>query len=217
MKIQCNWRAIIAISLFFSLFFSAKYNLLWLVWICSFFFSISITVIEWGRINTIIKDNILLTITTTILSAFAFFWAKVTATHHFNSKYGILTEYLNHSITAWAGFAGTIFLVSVPCIFLATYFFFLAIKNRQLKEIVKGMELIVHCASCLLILAWLSPIYQMAEEHDKLLLLLDAYTHSDCKPPTNQLAIRKDHQNCYLILLESFPNLELQQYSSQKP
>lgn len=143
--------------------------------------------------------------------------AKVSAIHHFNEKYGIFSEYLNHSATAWAGFVGTIFLISIPCFLLALYFFFQAAKKRQLKEMIKGMELMVHCASCFLICTWLPPIYQIAEKHDKILLYLDAYSHSDCNPAKNYAAIRKDQQTCYLIISKGFLNLELQPYPSQKP
>lgn len=215
MKLELNWRAIIATSLFVG--FLIFYQYFWLIWIGSFIFSVVIAIIERHQISQIIKENVFLGFATTLLSVMAYFFAKVSATHHFNEKYGIFAEYLNHSVIAWAGFVGTIFLISIPCSCLTIYFFFQALKNRQLKELVKGMELIVHTASCLWICLWLPPMYQLAEKHDKILLLLDAYEHSDCQAPKNHVAIRKDDKTCYLIVPKSFLELELQSYSSKKP
>lgn len=215
MKLELNWRAIIATSLFFGFLIFHQY--FWLFWIGSFLFSIVITVLQRHQISQIIKDNVFFGFATTLLSMMAYFFAKVSAIHHFNAKYGIFAEYLNHAATAWAGFIGTIFLISIPCFLLAIYFFVQSTKKRQLKELVKGMELVVHTASCLWICLWLPPVYQFAEKHDKILLLLDAYEYSDCQAPKNRLAIRRDDKTCYLIVTKEFLEIELQPYSSKKP
>lgn len=212
---KLNWRAITTTALFVGFFIAHQY--FWLVWAISFIFSITVAWIERHNISQIIKDNVFLGLITAIFSTIAYFLAKVSAIHHFNEKYGIFAEYLNHSATAWAGFVGTIFFISIPCFLLALYFFFQSAKKRQLKEMIKGMELIVHCASCLWICTWLPPMYQIAEQHDKTLLYLDAYSHSDCNPPKNHVAIRKDQQTCYLIISKGVLDLQLQPYPAKKP
>lgn len=215
MKLELNWRAIIATSLFFSFFIFHQY--FWLFWFSSFVFSVVIAVIERHQISQVIKENVFLGFTITLLSVMAYFFAKASAAHHFNSKYGIFAEYLNHSVTAWAGFVGTIFLISIPCYLLTAYFVVQAARNSQLKKLVKRMELIVHTASCLWICLWLPPMYQLADKYDKILLLLDAYEYSDCHAPKNHIAIRKDDKTCYLIVPKAFFKLELNPYFSKKP
>lgn len=216
--IKSHWRTIITICLFFSLLFFRQY--IELVFIAWFIFSIVIIFIEWRKINKFIKDYIILDLAITILSIIIYFFAKVSATTHFNNKYKIFTEYLNYSVTAWAGITGTIVLITI-CSFILSFCFTLKIKKmsiRQFKDYVKMGELFIHSISCVLFCIWITPIYQLVDEYDKILLYLDAHQYSDCQIPEHNIAIRKDNETCYLFKFKGILlDWELEKHQSKKP
>lgn len=216
--IKSHWRPIITICLFFSLLFFRQY--IELVFIAWFIFSIVIIFIEWRRINKFIKDYILLDLAITILSIIIYFFAKVRATTHFNNKYEIFAEYLNYSVTAWAGITGTIVLITICSLILSLC---LAIKIKKMpikqgKDLIKLVELFIHSFSCILLCIWITPIFQLVDKHDKTLLYLDAYQYSDCQIPEHNIAIRKDNETCYLFKFKGILlDWELEKHQSKKP
>ena len=215
--IKLYWRSFITVSLLLSLFFFRQY--IELVFIAWFIFSIVIIFVEWRKINKFIKNYILLDLAITILSVIIYFFAKVRATTHFNNKYEIFTEYLNYSVTAWAGITGTIVLITICSLILSLCFKFKIKKMpiRQFKDYVKMGELFIHSISCFLFCMYITPVHQLVDEYDKILLYLDAHQYSDCQAPEHNIAIRKDNETCYLFKFNGILEWELEEYQSKKP
>ncbi|MBR3425814.1 MAG: hypothetical protein IKG79_07250 [Neisseriaceae bacterium] len=220
-KFKSNWRTITPIFLVVTYFCSFKFfpEYSWAVLVCSFVFSVAVLISESKNITTVIKDNILVSLSITFLVGITYFSAKVNATDHFNTKYGIYAEYLNYSITAWAVIVSAIFLILISSLILFICFF-IQMKEEEEKQttkVFKFFELLAHSFSCMLVSFCFVPVLQTIDKHDKVLLYLDAYTHSDCQAPKNNIAIRMDNETCYLFKFNAILfELELKKHSSKK-
>lgn len=148
-----------------------------------------------------------------VTSAAALFLAKISATHHFNNKYGIFPEYLDHSVTLWTVITACTFL-TIPILWYGLKFFIMSRKELSLLKSLKyGTHAITFAAMWwLLIMA-----HNQAARYDRWLLLLDAYSHSDCRPGQGSFAIRKNNEACYRFILKLPAELEMQEYPSLKP
>ena len=148
-----------------------------------------------------------------VTSAVALFLAKIFAIHHFNGKYAIYPEYLNHSVTVWTIITASTFLI-LPILWDSLKFFEVARKEqavlKSFKYAIYGITLIIACGV-------LSMGYFVASQHDKWLLILDAYSYSDCNPVQGSLAIRKDNQTCYQFISHGVMQWEMDEYPSPKP
>ena len=202
-------RDIVAVILFAAFFLFPQH--LKLVLFCSFALSIIVLTTEKHTINQIIRDNLFPSFCVSIVGAVIYFLTKVYATHYFNDEYGIFTENLNYSVQAWAGIVGTIYLILALCIMLIIHFSVQMIKTptKELKGWVKVAKFAVYSFACAYIYIWLISAFNLIYNHDKAFLRLDAYQHSDCRTPENQVAIRKDDETCYAFNLTGFLEWEL--------
>ena len=220
-KFKLHWRIITPILLVITYFFSSKFfpQYSWTILVCFFIFSVAVLISESKNITKVIKDNILIGFGITLFVGIIYFSAKVNATDHFNTKYSIYPEYLNYSITAWAVLVSTIFLILISSLILFICFSTQIKKDEEkpMKTIFKFIELVAHSFSCMLIAFCFVPVLQTIDKHDKVLLYFDAYTHSDCQTPENDIAIRKDNETCYLFKFNPISlELELKKHSSKK-
>ena len=90
-------------------------------------------------------------------------------------------------------------------------------EEKKTTKVFKFFELLAHSFSCMLVSFCFVPVLQTIDKHDKVLLYLDAYTHSDCQAPENNIAIRMDNETCYLFKFNAISfELELEKHSSKK-
>lgn len=146
-------------------------------------------------------------------SAIALFLAKISATHHFNSKYGIYPEYLNHSVTAWTAFTACTFL-TLPLLWNCLKFFLI---SRREKSLFKSLKSSIYAITFCIMWYLLIMAHDQAAKYDRWLLMLDAYSHSDCRPNQGSPAIRKNRESCYRFIWKFPAELEIQEYHSLKP
>ncbi|MBQ9214135.1 MAG: hypothetical protein IJ150_09390 [Bacteroidales bacterium] len=219
-KFKSNWRTITPIFLVVTYFCSFKFfpEYSWAVLVCSFVFSVAVLISESKNITKVIKDNIFIGLGITLFVGITYFSAKVSATDHFNTIYGIYPEYLNYSITAWAVIVSAIFLILISSLILFICFSIqMKEEEKQTTKVFKFFELLAHSFSCMLVSFCFVPVLQTIDKHDKVLLYLDAYTHSDCQAPENNIAIRMDNETCYLFKFNAILfELELKKHSSKK-
>lgn len=148
-----------------------------------------------------------------VTSAIALFLAKISATHHFNSKYGIYPEYLNHSVTAWTAVTACTFL-TLPLLWNCLKFFLISLWEKWLlKSLKNGIYAIAFCVMWY----FLAIAHDQAVKYDRWLLMLDAYSHSDCRPNQGGPTIRKNRESCYRFIWKFPAELEIQEYHSLKP
>ena len=209
-------REIIAGSLLTTfLVFPQHYKLEWIAFVI---FSITIAMIEKDKVYKIISNVLFLPITA-ILWTVSFFFAKSSATDYFNIKYGIFAENLNYSIQLKAGIIATVSIISIYCILLMIYFTIKMWKTRKqpLQEwFAHFPELAIHSFSCAFVFAFVVSLSQIADAVDTTILHLDAYQHSDCQTPENEIAIRKNDNTCYSFSPTGIVNWELKEYPRNK-
>lgn len=152
---------------------------------------------------------------TFVTSAAALFIAKVSVIHHFNSKYGIYPEYLNHSVTVWTLISASSFL-AIPILLNSLKFIIIAIATRS-KGVFESLKNGIY--ACTFIVVWYPFImaHNFATQYEKWFLILDSYGYSDCKTGSNSLALRKDNESCYRFTFHSPTQWEMEEYSSPKP
>ena len=164
-------------------------------------------------------SNIFFIPTTIVLWSIIFFFAKSSTANYFNTKYGIFAENLNYSIQLKAGIIATISVISIYCILLMIYFTIQMWKTRRkpLSEwFAQFPELAIHSFSCAFVFAFVVSLSQMADAADTTILHLDAYQHSDCQTPENEIAIRKNDNTCYSFSPTGIVNWELKEYPRNK-
>ena len=148
-----------------------------------------------------------------VTSAIALFLAKISATHHFNSKYGIYPEYLNHSITVWTAITACTFLI-LPLLWNCLKFFVVGLAE---KSFFKSFKNAIYSITFIIMWYLLIMAYVQVAQYDRWLLILDAYSHSDCQPSRGGLAIRKNNEACYLFTFKMPIQLEMKEVPSVKP
>ncbi|EET43797.1 hypothetical protein NEISICOT_02381 [Neisseria sicca ATCC 29256] len=146
-----------------------------------------------------------------VTSAFALFVAKIFATHYFNHKYGIYPEYLNYSISVWTVITAGMFL-TLPILWHVLKLMKEGRRAPVFKSLKKGIYAITLCMMWVLLIK----TYDQAVEYDRWLLMLDAYSYSDCKPNRGSFAIRKDDTACYRFIFDNPIKIEMQEYPSLK-
>lgn len=145
-----------------------------------------------------------------------YFIAKISTTAHFNQMYKISPEYLNYSVIAKAGIAGSIaFLLIFTSILLINFVF--KTEEKPLKKAINLMEALVHLISLTLIIKFLPTISQTLDKYDVAFLYLDAYEYNDCQATEGKFTIRKDNEYCYLFKPKWILEWELEPYQSKKP
>lgn len=125
------------VTYFCSFKFFPEYS--WAVLVCSFVFSVAVLISESKNITKVIKDNIFIGLSITLFVGITYFSAKVNATDHFNTIYGIYPEYLNYSITAWAVIVSAIFLILISSLILFICFF-IQMKEEEEKKNNKSIQ-----------------------------------------------------------------------------
>ena len=152
--------------------------------------------------------------TTFIVSTLTLFIGRIFAVHHYNNKYGIYPEYLNYSVSVWALITAITVFIFFPLGYWAFIFAKRTWDNNTFFNLLVNLS---HCATCMLIWIAISYAYPYAKQYDAHLLILDSYTHSDCRPPAGATAIRKNDKECYQISWHQESGLELTEYPSPKP
>lgn len=148
-----------------------------------------------------------------VTSAVALFLAKISATHHFNNKYGIYPEHLDHSVAVWTVITACTYL-TLPILWYSFRFFMISRKELSL---LKSLKYATHAITFVAMWWLLITAHNQAARYDRWLLLLDAYSHSDCNPSKPSVAIRKNNEACYRFIWKFPAKLEMQEYPSLKP
>ena len=185
-------------------------------WIIFPVFSLTIAVIFAKHKIYQFISNVFFVPITAILWTVSYFFAKVYTVDYFNTKYGIFAENLNYSIQLKAGITATISVILIYCIALMIYFTIQMWKTRRkpLPEwFAQCPELAIHSFSCAFVFAFVVSLSQIADAADTTILRLDAYQHSDCQTPENEVAIRNI---CYSFSPTGIVNWELKEYPRNK-
>ena len=202
---------VFAICLCFSQYFSA--------WIIFPAFSLMIALMfERHKIIKFITSKFFIW-SITLLSPVIYFFNTVQTTEYFNTKYGIFAENLKYSIQLKAGIISIISIIALFCIVLMIYFTIQMWKTRRkpLSEwFAQFPELAIHSFSCAFVFAFVVSLSQIADAADTTILRLDAYQHSDCQTPENEVAIRKNDNICYSFSPTGIVNWELKEYPRNK-
>lgn len=207
-------RNITAVCLAICFFIFSQHLELWLISSVIFVAVFKIP-LEWHKITQFInKHSFIMKMLSTVIC----FFISIYAARHFNDKYGILPENIKHSIAVLTVIWGIMFIISILCVALVFRFGIQMNKNelKQPKDWVKMAELFVCSFACLQISMWILPVSQTINNHDKVLLRLDAYQHSDCQTPENEVAIRKNDNICYSFSPTGIVNWELKEYPRNK-
>lgn len=165
------------------------------------------------------------------VTGIAFGIGKVITLKYFNMQYGILSEYLNYSVTVFTclfalpvllGFA-LLFGASVFILGMSFYSVWQFAKNslplalllpQQNTSSKNDLPYLIHVLSAFILsFLLLSGASQIAAA-DKWALWLDAYQNTDCG---NGFSLRRDKEHCYrFIRVQGFPWIEMQLLSVQK-
>ncbi|KPN72665.1 hypothetical protein [Neisseria sp. 83E34] len=85
-----------------------------------------------------------------VTSAVALFLAKISATHHFNNKYGIYPEHLDHSVAVWTVITACTYL-TLPVLWNSLKFLAISINE---KSVLKSLKYGIHSGT-FIIMWWL--------------------------------------------------------------
>ena len=203
-------RDFVAVCLAICFFIFPQHLELWLISSVIFVVVFKIP-LEWHKMFQFLEKHFAII---SILIALICFFTNISATHHFNDKYGILPENISHAVAALTGIWGFVVLIAILCVALVFRFGIKMNKNelKQPKDWVKMAELFVCSFACLQISMRILPVSQTINNHDKAFLHLDAYQYSDCQIPENKVAIRKNDTTCFSFK----PTGELEEYPRNK-
>lgn len=143
-----------------------------------------------------------------------FFVSKIIGAHHYNIKYGIHAEYLNHSLTVWALVISLTVCVAFPVFSLG---FTSSVKALIDKKLFQAFAKAIQACSFIIVWILLSHAYEEAKSFDTWPLAADSYLNSDCTAPPDTYTIRKNRQSCYRIQWNGIRNPALQEFASPKP
>ena len=85
------------------------------------------------------------------------------------------------------------------------------------KSFFKSFKNAIYSITFIIMWYLLIMAYVQVAQYDRWLLILDAYSHSDCQPSRGGLAIRKNNEACYLFTFKMPIQLEMKEVPSVKP